>query len=459
MRVSLIQVAEGSLVEVTNMMQRMRELAVQSANDTNTNEDRNALNLEFNQLKEEINRIGNNTQWNDMNVMDKSFSANGVAGKFKFQVGANQDQTIDLTIGNYRTTTNAPVAGGSAASNIAAQGSVAVLAQDAVEAVEAADAVPRVVSLTISGTYVADDEITIDVGGEPLSYTVHTDDIGLDDDATNANIAAKIALLAMPEGYEAEVDGTTDTQVNFTRASGATFSVTSAGLTANVEEEGSEAVEAVEAAEAIEAADAVAHEVSLTFGGTYAENDEIEITLGEETFTYTVLAEDIGADAEATLQNIATKIAASTDLPEGFSAAVDELDPTKVIFSRASGVTFEASATFTSEGVAGDLSMINDSNISSQADSNAAIINLDAALKFVNLGRAEMGATINRLTYAADNLTNVSQNTSESRSRILDTDYAQATTELARTQIISQAATAMLAQANQAPQSVLSLLR
>lgn len=70
-----------------------------------------------------------------------------------------------------------------------------------------------------------------------------------------------------------------------------------------------------------------------------------------------------------------------------------------------------------------------------------------------------MGATINRLTYAADNLTNVSQNASESRSRIQDTDYASATTELARTQIISQAATAMLAQANQAPQSVLSLLR
>ena len=81
------------------------------------------------------------------------------------------------------------------------------------------------------------------------------------------------------------------------------------------------------------------------------------------------------------------------------------------------------------------------------------------ALKNINDARAEIGSKINRLTYAADNLTNVSQNTSESRSQILDTDYAQTTTELARTQIISQAATAMLAQANQAPQSVLSLLR
>jgi flagellin len=80
-------------------------------------------------------------------------------------------------------------------------------------------------------------------------------------------------------------------------------------------------------------------------------------------------------------------------------------------------------------------------------------------LKLVDAERSTYGATINRLNYAADNLANISQNTAASRSRILDTDYAATTTELARTQIISQAATAMLAQANQAPQTVMSLLR
>lgn len=77
----------------------------------------------------------------------------------------------------------------------------------------------------------------------------------------------------------------------------------------------------------------------------------------------------------------------------------------------------------------------------------------------IDTDRARFGAAINRLTYAADNLASISQNTSESRSRILDTDYAKASSELARTQIISQAATAMLAQANQAPQTVLQLLQ
>ena len=91
--------------------------------------------------------------------------------------------------------------------------------------------------------------------------------------------------------------------------------------------------------------------------------------------------------------------------------------------------------------------------------SNHAITALDKALTAVNTERSLYGATINRLTYTVDNMTNVSNNTSEARSRILDTDYSKTTSELARTQIVQQAATAMLAQANQSPQMVLSLLQ
>jgi flagellin len=98
-------------------------------------------------------------------------------------------------------------------------------------------------------------------------------------------------------------------------------------------------------------------------------------------------------------------------------------------------------------------------DISRAAAASTAITSMDTALGLVNTARASLGATINRLTSVADNLSNVSQNVSESRSRVLDTDYAQATTELARTQIIAQAGMAVLAQANQQPQAVLSLLR
>jgi flagellin len=104
-------------------------------------------------------------------------------------------------------------------------------------------------------------------------------------------------------------------------------------------------------------------------------------------------------------------------------------------------------------------SVIANSGVQNQTDSQNAIGTMDAALQIVNKQRSAAGATINRLTYAADNLTNISTNTQASRSRVLDADYAATTTELARTQIIQQAATAMLAQANQQPQTVLALLR
>lgn len=319
--ISLIQTAEGALVEVTNMLQRMRELAVQSANDTNTTTDRSALNQEFGQLRTEINRISTNTQWNGMNILDKTANS---SGEFKFQVGANAAQNISLTIGNY--------------------------------------------------------------------------------------------------GTASSTQGTSAAVTTTTAASGP-------GVTP-----------------------VVAQVSTFTLTGTVAVGDVITASVGDKSFTHKVTA--LGAD------NAASLLAAATAVKDGLGTI------TGVTSAVAAGViTFTGTATAGANsfniaaGAGGLLSGINSSSITTQANANTAIASVDSALSTVNTGRAEMGATINRLNYAADNLMNVSQNTTESRSRILDTDYAQTTTELARSQIISQAATAMLAQANQAPQSVLSLLR
>ena len=97
--------------------------------------------------------------------------------------------------------------------------------------------------------------------------------------------------------------------------------------------------------------------------------------------------------------------------------------------------------------------------ISTAASASAAIASIDSAISTVNSQRATIGATVNRMTYAADNMTNISANVSASRSTILDTDYATASTNLSKAQIIQQASTAMLAQANQQPQTVLALLK
>lgn len=322
--VSLVQTAEGALVEVTNMLQRMRELAVQSASDTNASSDRTSLDTEFGQLREEINRVAQNTQWNGFNVLDKSFDSG--SGEFKFQVGANAAQTIDLTIGDYQTTSSS------------------------------------------QGTTVAVDTTTAASGP------------------------------------------------------GAT---------------------------------GVAQVSTVTLTGTPAEGDVISVSVGDKSFVYEVTAADISGTASTDLGTVATAVNTGLGTITGVTAAVSA----GVITFTASDTTYGSNSFDVSAGAAGLLSGINDSSITTQSNADSAIAALDTAIATVNSGRADMGATMNRLQYAADNLANVSANTSESRSRILDADYAKETTELARTQIIAQAGTAMLAQANQVKQSVLALLQ
>jgi flagellin len=322
--ISMLQTAEGAMIEVTNMMQRMRELAVQSANDTNTSDDRAYLDLEFQQLKQEANRITQNTEWNGMKVMDGSFVGNGTtnAGQFKFQVGANANQTINHTI----------------------------------------------------------------------------DKVGY---GTSTGTAARTSATA--SGVQ------TDT---------------------------------------------------LTIAGTYAKGDLISINVNNENFVYEVTADNVASATAATNHtSIIDGVKAALDAKSGtagsFAGLTTAKTATTLTFAGAANVVFSSSTSVSS----GQIGAIRELNTSTASGANSAITGLDNALKNINEARAEMGSKINRLTYAADNLANVSQNTSASRSQIMDTDYASATTELARTQIISQAATAMLAQANQAPQSVLSLLR
>lgn len=213
--ISMIQTADGALIEVTNLLQRMREIAVQAVSDTNTDTDRDYLNLEFTQLRAEVERIADNTQWNGENVLDGSGGASS-DGAYTFQIGANASQTVSITIADF------------------------------------------------------------------------------------------------------------------------------------------------------------------------------------------------------------------------------QLDQTDGL------------------GAANDISGI---NVDTAALATTALGKLDTAIESVSSERATMGSVMNRLEHAADNLTNVATNAEASRSRVEDADYAAATTELARTQIIAQAATAMLAQANQVGQNVLSLLK
>jgi flagellin len=324
--VSMLQTTEGAMIEMTNMLQRMRELAVQSSNDTYTDIDRGYLDLEFQQLKAEVNRITKDTEWNGMPILDGTVqNDDGTFGKFEFQVGANDGQIITHTIAN----------------------------------------------------------------------------MGFRDDANT------------------------------------TFATTTANATG------------------------VKQISTLTLSGTYKAGDKISFTVAGETKTYEVLAADLTSSSNDTnLASIATKLLAAAATPMGSADQAVVTASGKVLtFTAATAGTGFSTSTSTDLVDTGALKNTRGLTILNNTDSNTSLRELDTAINRINTERAGIGAVINRLTYAVDNLANVSQNTSESRSRIMDADYAKASSELARTQIISQAATAMLAQANQQPQTVLQLLQ
>jgi len=303
--ISMIQVAEGAMKEVTNMLQRMRELAVQSISDSNTANDRSALNNEYKQLSAEIQRIAENTQWNGTNILD------GARTNSVFQIGANADQTIAVNFGDLATNNITATANNSGSTPV----------------------------ITLSEKVASTDVVSFKV----------TDSAG-------------VSHYATIQGSELQSDA-------------ANTVVEKSDLGADVTE----------------------HATSATT------NSGTTITLtktGTPTITISDVTVSRGTHAPIGATDITTRNFASTAL-----------------------------------GV------------------------LDAGIQGVNDTRARLGASMSRLEYAADNLQNVSQNSSAARSRVLDADYASETTELARTQIIQQAGTAMLSQANQMQQSVLSLLK
>jgi flagellin len=426
--ISLIQTAEGALNEITNMLQRMRQLAVQSASDSNTSSDRAALDAEFSALREEINRIGNNTQFNGMKILDKSID--GGSGTFTFQVGANSAQTVSITMGDFRTTGGTTSAITSATTTAGNQ-QVNTLVFASTDSLAAGD------TMTITRNAGLD--------GTSQTYTFTAAAALADGGAIAAALAADpniSDLLGLTPATLAN-NGTDDAgAMSFTGASGSTYT-----LTANLG--------TVSAASYT----ATTQTTTLTLSGTYAAGDVISIDLGDgNAFEYTVTEANVSAITAATNNNpLATAIAGAAGIGAALGVTVAASTNT-VTLTGSANQSFTASASV-NKSTGGDLQMINSSTISTRANSDAAILALDSALQVVSDGRASMGATINRLNFAADNLLNVAQNASESRSRILDTDYAQATTELARSQIVQQAATAMLAQANQQPAAVLSLLQ
>jgi flagellin len=193
----------------------------------------------------------------------------------------------------------------------------------------------------------------------------------------------------------------------------------------------------------------------ITVGTTVAEGDIFTVAVGSKSISYTVTAANVTQAGASNAAAVATAIKTALGTISGLGSAASG----KTITFTATTSAYGSNSFGAQVGDGGLLSGIASSAITGQSVADTAIASLDTAISLINTERSEMGATINRLQFAADNLLNVKSNAEASRSRVEDTDYASATTELARTQIIQQAATAMLAQANQIPQTVLALLK
>jgi len=336
--ISLAQTAEGSLGKIGDMLQRMRELAVQSSNSTNSKSDRESLQAEVSQLSDEIDRVAKTTNFNGAKILDGSF-----AGAV-FQVGSNSGNNI--TVG--------------ALANAKASELGAVKYNEA--SVAAFDATTTITDLTkiSSGT------LTIAVNGGSA--------IDLGDIAAATSASERVGQIA-----EAVNRKTADT-----------------GVTAFVTKEDD---------------------------GTYS----------LEFRSDTLKTDGSGDPADVTF-------AGFTAAKTGFA------DP-----------TFAANTT--DKGIGLDDNGTRKLSVETQADAWVALKKIDAAIDTVNSSRANLGALQNRFESAVSNINVQSENLSASRGRIVDADFAAETANLSRSQILQQAGTAMVAQANQLPQSVLTLLR
>jgi flagellin len=422
--ISLAQTAEGAMGEITNNLQRIRELAVQSRNATNSATDRAALNAEAQQLKSEIDRVASQTSFNGVKLLDGSFTSQS------FQVGANQGQTISVdeivdasssALGSWTGIASATASGAPAGS-----GATAATAG-------------RVTTGTITDFDYSDTAANFTVDGHAIALTTDlTDATGL----VNA----------------------LQTQLNAAAAN--TYNVAN---NAGVITISRIATGAGSAAPVIAGADAGATAAGFTGGtGTAGADASTGFTaLSGAAFTVNGVNIEVGAAADATtrMNDLVRAInsssaGATASIVNGALNVRNNDNTSNLVIGGTSGSVVTAQtglATGTTARAAntGFASL----DISSVAGADNAILAMDAALDSINTARGDMGAIQNRFASVVANLTTTSENLSSARSRIQDADYAKETAQLTRNQILQQAGQAMLAQANQAPQGVLSLLR
>lgn len=430
--ISLAQTAEGAMGEITNNLQRIRELAVQSANASNTATDRASLNDEVTQLVAEINRAATTTSFNGSFVLSGSFSSQN------FQVGAQKGETISFSIASMKADALGVGSSSSYASSVAGTEVQSTALTDG--------------DVTINGYNVG--AATADGVSVNGTLTLSTGDT-VDSSASGISVANAINAISGDTGVTATVAATS---VTGTAATGFGTAIAAGGVLLNGVDLG-----------AITAGASAADRGSDMAAAVNAVSDQTGVTA---TFNATTGAVDLTA---ADGRNITIEYSdAVGDVTTGFTTgntvgaiASDTTRSTVSLTSTSSdGITIgganEANAGLTAGYTAATATAgagVSSIDVGTVGGAEDALAVIDAALERVDTERGNLGAVQNRLESTIANLMNVSENVSAARSRIVDADFAAETAELTKSQILQQAGMAMLSQANQIPQGALSLLQ
>ena len=415
--VSMAQTAEGALSSSGDILQRVRELAVQSSNSSNSASDRKALQTEVTQLTSELNRIAGTTEFNGTKLLD------GSMGTANFQVGANAGQLISMTGSNFTTSTYGNNRVEKDALEVSKDGKVATG------------------DLTIAGSS----------GSKTITF--------------GADITAKAAAAQINNASgDTGVTATAKTEMSFKATAGKsyTFDIASDNTTAasvsftvgsaGTSDDYAAAISAVNAQTAKTGVVASYDADNKTLKLTNSSGNDIHLTNKSSDTTSTGTMSSYQKDGKTLSTGITSD---TTTNKESYGKGNITLDSDQS-FSTKDGTTASG---WGLGGKSSELKAVADIDISTFAGAQLAIKTADAALSNVNSQRAQLGALQSRFSSAISNLASSTENLSASKSRITDTDFASETANMTRGQILQQAGTSMLAQANSLPNGVLSLLR
>jgi flagellin len=482
---AMLDTAEGAHIEVENILQRMRELAVQAGNDTNNATDRTNISTELTQLTSEIDRIASTTTWAGQNLLDGT-------GSFNFQVGSRTTSADTITTaisamssaglaiqtnnattaatggnGTTQATSTITVGANTAAASVVSNGTTFTSGVSTFSVASSGTKTPTISMANNVLTLDLVDEIKDKVITVTLNGTTFTAGTG---SATSTDTTRSVAADAIMDkiaaflGFGTVTAQTGSGSAKLTISNNELATDLRAKLNANANYSGAFTAGGTGAAvtSTVKALTPTVTAAATTDNGTGVAG--VDATFAANVMTLTkATGTNTSANNTTTVFTVEGQEISFNSFTDGVQKGFDVTDVTnaglvgavkqKIIDAGFGGINMAlsgATITFTKGGAL---------DVSTSTAANTAVDAIDAAITAVNTQRATLGSVSNRLDSTVSNLTNISANLSAGRGRIEDADFAAETTSLAKSQILQQASTAMLAQANASKQGVLSLLQ